>query len=554
MNTHTITGNIVDVIRKEIYRGTLYITDGFIDSIVPLAENKKNHINVSEIENENLILPGFIDAHVHIESSLLTPSAFARLAVVHGTVGSVSDPHEIANVLGIGGVRYMISNGKAVPFHFNFGAPSCVPATGFESSGAVITADEIKELLMMDDIKYLSEMMNFPGVIFEDQEVKRKIQFAHEAGKVIDGHAPGLSGHYLKKYFENGILTDHECTTYSEAREKADLGMNILIRECSVVKNFDDLIPLMDTHPGSVMFCSDDAHPTELINGHMNLLVKRALAKGYDLFEVLRAVTVNPKKHYSLANGLLQPGDSADLVVIDNLSDFNIKQTFVKGIKVAENGKCLFDAVCSETPNRFNCNPISVGDLGIAAESNKMKVIKAIEGQLLTRVVIADVKTDKGYAVADVDKDILKIIVVNRYRQAKPAVAFINNFGLKRGALASTIAHDSHNIIAIGTNDHDLTGAVNLLIENKGGIALYDKDYVEVLPLPVAGLMTNADGQEVAAKYLSIQDIACNKLGCTLKAPFMTLSFMALLVIPELKLSDKGLFDGTKFEFTSMFL
>ncbi len=544
MNNHEICGNIVDVVHKKIYRGRIIIIDGIIHSIEPATDGKKGPY----------VLPGFIDAHVHIESSLLVPTAFARLAVLHGTVGSVSDPHEIANVLGMEGIHFMIRNGKQVPFHFNFGAPSCVPATNLESSGAEINADDVKELLRMDEIKYLSEMMNFPGVIHDDEEVLKKIQHAHDAGKVIDGHAPGLSGKPLRKYFNSGIVTDHECTTYAEAREKADLGMKILVREFSAAKNFDELIALIETHPDSIMLCSDDANPTELINGNINLLIKRAIAKGYDLFDVLRAATLNPKKHYSLNNGLLQPGDPADLIVVDKLKDFNIQQTFVKGIKVAENGKCLVEAVCDETPNRFNCKPISPNDIKTLARGKQMRVIQAIEGQILTKSMVTDVKTENNYAVPDIERDLLKLVVVNRYRQARPAVAFVNNFGLKRGAMASTIAHDSHNIIATGTNDDDIARAINLLIENKGGISICDKEHHEILPLPVAGLMTNLDGHEVATKYLSIQETARNKLGCTLKAPFMTLSFMALLVIPELKLSDKGLFDGQKFEFTSLFI
>lgn len=540
-SNYRISGNIVDVVQRRIFPGTLFIEDGRISSVVE-----------EEVDATNFILPGFIDAHVHIESSMLIPSEFARLAVVHGTVGTVSDPHEIANVLGMEGVEYMIRNGRKVPFKFYFGAPSCVPATPFESSGAVITTADIRELLKMDEIKYLSEMMNFPGVIFGDKTVMEKIQAAHEAGKVIDGHVPGLTGEDLSKYEAAGISTDHECFTMKEALEKIRLGMKILIREGSAARNFDELAGLLKTHPTKIMFCSDDKHPNDLIKGHINLLVKRALLAGYDLFDTLRAVTLNPKQHYKLDNGLLQVGDDADLCLVDNLTDLQVLQTYIRGVRLADNGKTLLESVREEPLNRFEADRVTARQLRIRATATHIKVIKATDGQLITGKLLRKARIIDGFAVADPEQDILKLVCMNRYQKREPAVAFIHGFGFREGAIASTVAHDSHNILAVGTNDDDLLHAIQLLIDSKGGISLANGIKRMVLPLPVAGIMTNADGYGMALRYDQLEAEA-KKLGSSLASPFMTLSFMALLVIPELKLSDKGLFDGNTFGFTDLF-
>jgi len=539
-----ITGNIVDVVHRQIYAGTIHIQNGCIADITAHPDMSGSGLPY--------VLPGFVDAHVHIESSMLTPSAFARLAVLHGTIATVSDPHEIANVLGMQGVHYMIENGRTVPLKFYFGAPSCVPATPFESSGAVITPNDIRDLLRMNDIKYLSEMMNYPGVIFQDEQVMQKIQYAHEAGKVIDGHIPGITGIDLKKYVSAGISTDHECFTLDEAREKISLGMKVLIREGSAAKNFDALIPLLREHPASVMLCSDDKHPNDLIAGHMNLLVKRALSLGYDVFDVLRSVTLNPRQHYGLATGLIQAGDPADFLVADTLTDLNIIATYIDGICVANKGKASFAVAADQAPNAFRCLPIHKEQLAVKAEAPMIRVIEALDGQLITKSLRMDALIENGHVVSDSTRDVLKLVVINRYQQATPSVAFIHGFGLKRGSMASTVAHDSHNIIAVGTNDDDLVQAIQLLIENKGGIVVADGAEKRLLPLPVAGIMTNADGYATASLYEELEHMA-KQLGSPLRSPFMTLSFMALLVIPELKLSDKGLFDGNSFRFTPLF-
>ena len=540
-NTYSISGNIVDVVNRKIFQGTITVKNGKISSI---TKEKTN--------NTNYIVPGLIDAHIHIESSMLIPSEFARLAVVHGTVATVSDPHEIANVLGIDGVKYIIENGKKVPLKFYFGASSCVPATTFETAGATLGVDKIEELLKTDEIKYLSEMMNWPGVLSNDKEVMAKIAVAKKYHKPIDGHAPGLRGEEAKKYIEVGISTDHECFTIEEALDKIKYGMKIIIREGSAAKNFEALIGLMGKYPEKLMFCSDDRHPNDLEKCHINDLVKRAIKKGYDPVTVLRSCVYNPVKHYGLEVGLLQEGDPADFIIIDNFDNFNVLATYIDGTKVAENGKTLIDPITDSTPNNFRTKQIKLQDLQITPQSDTVKVIHAIDGQLITNKISAKINIEKNNAESNTKNDVLKLVVTNRYEQAKPAIAFINNFGIKNGAIASSVAHDSHNIIAVGVEDEDIMNAVNLLIKEKGGVSLANADEKIVLPLHVAGLMSNKDCYLIASEYDSI-DKKAKKLGSKLNAPYMTLSFMALLVIPELKLSDKGLFDGIRFEFTQLF-
>lgn len=538
----TIEGNIVDVLNNTIFQGCVTVENGNITSI----ERRK-------VSSTKYILPGFIDAHVHVESSMLIPSEFARLAVTHGTVATVSDPHEIGNVLGIEGVKYMLDNGKKVPFKFYFGAPSCVPATTFETAGAIIGVKEIDELLQMPEIVYLAEMMNFPGVLFEDDSVMQKIELAHKYKKVVDGHAPGLRGEDIKKYVAAGITTDHECFTSDEALEKLQLGMKILIREGSAAKNFDALISLMPQHYADMMFCSDDKHPNDLVVGHIDQLVKRAIKAGVPTLNVLQAACVNPVKHYNMNVGLLQVNDPADFIVANNLTDLTILETYINGQLVAKNGKTLIESVQAEIVNNFNCKKITESDIEIAGSSNKIRVIEVEDGQLITKELITEIQLINDKVNSDASKDILKMVVVNRYTTAPPSIAFVKNFGLKEGAIASSVAHDSHNIIATGVTDADIVAAINALIDCKGGVSAVNKGFQDVLPLPVAGLMSIQDGYTVADKYESL-DKKVKTWGCTLQSPYMTLSFLALLVIPELKLSDKGLFDGKTFRFTSLFV
>jgi adenine deaminase len=484
---------------------------------------------------------------------MLIPSEFARLAVVHGTVATVSDPHEIANVCGLEGVEFMINNGKKVPFKFNFGAPSCVPATVFETAGAALNSEDVKKLLENSEIKYLSEMMNFPGVLHQDVEVMKKIEAAHALGKPVDGHAPGLMGELAKKYIDAGISTDHECFTAAEALDKLGFGMKIIIREGSAAKNFEALIELLNDHPTQILFCSDDKHPDSLEAGHINQLCARAIAKGIDLFKVLQAACVNPVWHYKLAVGLLRIGDPADFIVTDSLTNFIIKQTYIDGNLVAENGQSFIESVKENPINQFVCNKIETSSLILLAnnypsQDQKIPVIEALDGQLITNKLWLKGKEINEALESDTENDILKMVVVNRYHSAPIAKCFIKNFGFKKGAIASSVAHDSHNIVAIGTTDESLCEAINLVIKERGGVSCVAGEKSLVLGLPVAGLMSTDDGYAVAKSYTKI-DAMAKSLGSKLQAPFMTLSFMALLVIPHLKLSDKGLFDGDQFSF-----
>ncbi|GAP43431.1 adenine deaminase [Lentimicrobium saccharophilum] len=544
--SYRISGQVTDVVSGTIFPGELIVENGRIAAIERVS-----------VAGDRYILPGLIDAHVHIESSMLLPSEFARLAVVHGTTATVSDPHEIANVLGMEGVKFMIRNGKKVPFRFFFGAPSCVPATGFETSGACLGPAEVEEMLSWPEILYLAEMMNFPGVLHQDGEVMAKLAAAAKYGKPVDGHAPGVLGEDARRYAAAGISTDHECFSREEALDKIRAGMKILIREGSAARNFDELIGLIKDYPEMIMFCSDDKHPDDLINGHINLLIKRALKSGYELMDVLRACTLNPVRHYGLDAGLLQPGDKADFIIIDHPEQFNVLATFVDGIKVAEHGKSLIDRVKEESPNAFNAMTLSPGMLSIEAVSGRIKVQQALAGQLITEKKVVAASISDGMVVSDPKRDILKMIVMNRYSPAEPAMDFVSGFGLKRGAIASTVAHDSHNIIAVGADDASIVRAVNMLVEASGGIACVEGPDTQaddglILPLPVAGIMSAEDGYTVAENYKMINRKVRN-LGSSLDAPFMTLSFMALLVIPALKLSDKGLFDGNTFGFTTLF-
>lgn len=566
-SSFTITGNLVDIPNKKIFAAKIEVENKKIKSITALAHLPNN--------SYNYILPGFIDSHVHVESSMLVPSEFARLAVVHGTVATISDPHEIANVCGMQGVKFMIDNGKQVNFKFNFGAPSCVPATSFETAGAALNSDDVKILLQQDEIKYLSEMMNFPGVLHSDDEVMKKIQYALELGKPVDGHAPGLRGSQAQQYITANfneylaninkhnsnvvISTDHECFTAEEALDKLKYGMKILIREGSAAKNFEALINLLNDYPEMIMFCSDDKHPDSLVVNHINALCARAVAKGIDVFKVLQAACINPILHYKLNVGKLQEGDCADFIVAEDLTHFNILETYINGELVAQNGKSFISSKTVEPINQFNCEPITANDLKVSINSyatETIPVIEALDGQLITNKLMISkqllMNDNAQQLTSNTQQDILKMVVVNRYNKAPIAKAFIKNFGFKQGAIASTVAHDSHNIVAVGVDDESLAKAINLVIAAQGGVsACYKNEQWQeaILPLPVAGLMSNENGYSVAEKYTQIDKMTKVEMGSTLQSPFMTLSFMALLVIPHLKLSDKGLFDGDSFSF-----
>jgi len=562
-----LRGQIIDIPHERIFPGIIEIADGKIASV-------REDPSVTE---PGYLCPGFIDAHVHIESSMLTPPEFARIAVIHGTVGTVSDPHEIANVLGLEGVRYMQQLAAQTPCKIHFGIPSCVPATNFETAGATLGPEAVEELCRDESLVYLSEMMNFPGVIHRDPEVMRKLEIAKQYSKRIDGHAPGLRGEDLKKYVSAGIETDHECFRIDEAREKLALGQKILIREGSAAKNFEELWPLLNEAPQSCMLCSDDKHPDDLMEGHINQLCARAVAHGIPLFPVLRAACLNPVEHYGLRCGLLRPGDPADIIRLHDLVGFKVMETWIDGRCVARDGKSLLPKSKSPRINRFHAQPKQPADFALPAPSPpppsegrderparppaktpstpplQVRLIEALDGQIVTGSTEAPALIRDGQAVADPARDILKITVVNRYKDAPPAVAFVRGVGLKSGAIASSVAHDCHNIVAVGTSDEDLARVVNLVIQNEGGIALVGPDGQEdALPLPVAGLMSDGYAEDAAEGYARLTK-AAQALGSPLHAPYMTLSFLALLVIPALKLSDLGLFDGTKFQFVHVF-
>jgi adenine deaminase len=536
-----VSGQLVDIHKRDIYPAVIEIKDGNITTIERV-----------DSASEFFILPGLIDAHIHIESSMITPGVFALTAVKHGTCGVVSDPHEIANVLGIEGVEFMINDAKKVPLNFFFGAPSCVPATSFETNGASLNVIEIEKLLRKNDIKYLSEMMNFPGVIFGNREVMEKIECAKKFNKPVDGHAPGLTGENLKKYVEAGITTDHECSNIKEAEEKISLGMKILIREGSAARNLNSLKDLYKDYPGMVMLCSDDLHPDTLKKRHINKLIGKLIEEGYNMFDVVRSATINPNEHYGLNMGLLRKGDSADFILVDSLEKMNVHETWIKGNKVFSEGKVLFEYEVGSSVNKFNCQPLEEKDIKVRNEFSDIRVIAAVEGELLT----GELHRSSGKAKiieADIHNDTLKIVVKDRYKNSPPAIGFINGFRLKKGAFASSIAHDSHNIIAVGTNDSDIIAAINDIINLKGGLAVSSDGTVNSVQLNIGGIMTTRSCDEIAKDYEHLNQLV-ESLGCTMKSPFMTLSFMALLVIPDLKIGDRGLFDVRKFEPVSLFI
>lgn len=544
MKSFRLRSNLVDIGQRRIFPAEVSVHGGRIEYIRELQKDEPV---------ESYIMPGFIDSHVHIESSMLVPSEFARIAVTHGTIATVSDPHEIANVCGLEGVNYMIEEGNSVPFYFSFGAPSCVPATAFETAGAQLNSTDVEALLSRPEIRYLSEMMNFPGVLNADPEVMQKLAAARKVNKPVDGHAPGLRGEALRSYIAAGIHTDHECFTREEAAEKLSLGMKILIREGSAARNFDALIGLLDEHPADMMFCSDDKHPDSLVEGHINRLCARAVAKGLDLFNVLKAACINPRIHYNLECGALRAGDWADFILVKDLTGFEVLRTFIRGRQVSEGSRSLLEPAASTRaiPNRFGCSFITAGQLRLPGKSGEYPVIEALDGQLITNRLSVLLREKAGFIQNDLANDILKIVVVNRYGDAPPAIAFVRNFGLQKGAIASSVAHDSHNIVAVGCSDEELAEVINAVIETKGGISCTADSGITVLPLPVAGLMSTENGYRVAEQYTAI-DKQAKALGSGLSAPFMTLSFMALLVIPHLKLSDRGLFDGDQFRFVDL--
>lgn len=540
-----ISANLVDPLARRIRPATITVEGGRIADV-----------HFDEAEHPTWILPGFVDSHLHVESSLLPPSELARMAIVHGTVAAVSDPHEIANVLGVPGIEYMLSDARGIPFKLHFGAPSCVPATPFDHAGATIGPEDVAALLDHPDIGYLAEMMNYPGVVAGDPGPHAKIAAARARKKPVDGHAPRLRGADLRAYVESGISTDHEIIELDEAMEKIAAGMFVIVREGSAAKNFDALCPLIDSRPDRCMFCSDDKHPDDLLLGHINLLVRRALARGSDLFDVLRVASVNPVKHYGLPVGLLQPGDPADFLEVDDLSTLRIRRVYVDGVLAAEDGVARWPHRPPAAPNRFSAHAKRPEDFRVpvtAAQAGKrVRVIEAIDGQLVTGCALLAPRVESDLLMASPAEDVLKLALVDRYEDRPPAVAMVKGFGLARGAIASSVSHDSHHLVAVGATDAELARAVDLVVAARGGLSAVGLEHEEILPLPIAGLMSDRPGAEVAARYSTLDRYA-KQLGSRLSAPFMTLSFMALLVIPALKLSPNGLFDVERFRRVGLF-
>ena len=553
-------GHIVDVTTRSIFDGEVTVEDGVIDSVVPCS---------GVGADAPYFLPGFIDSHVHIESSMMVPAEFARVAVEQGTIGVVADPHEIGNVLGKEGVEFMINSGRHIRFNFCFGAPSCVPSCGtdIETSGATLDANDIEELMSRGDIGYLAEMMNFPGVLSGDKEVMAKIAAAKRHGKPIDGHAPGLLGEERRLYAAAGISTEHECATLDEARACAEAGMIVQIREGSAAKNYDALIPLLKEYPDQVMFCTDDCHPDDLIRGHINRIVARALKDGYDLWDILQAVCVTPQRHYHLSWGLLRDGDAANFIAVSNLSpNFRVLLTVVKGKEVYNCNSFLSTirsqmksvnnqmAILDNYPNRFLAKPITAADISLPITSGgRVRIIHAYDGSLLTKgeevMVTGNPLVDSRYAWGEVQK----IVVYNRYKiNARPVTGLIRGFGIKEGAMAASIAHDCHNIVAIGSKDEYIVKAINRVVEMKGGLVAMAGDEMTDVALPIAGLISPLGGHEIAYRSSLLRD-TIRKSGCTLHAPFITMAFMCLPVIPELKLTDRGLFDFHSWSFVNTF-
>ena len=563
---------ILDVIANTIYPASITIKDGMFSEVTPIVVTDD-----TELDFDGLVLPGLIDAHIHIESSMLTPAQFAKIAVRYGVTSAVCDPHEIANVLGIEGVEFMIENASQVPFNFYFTAPSCVPATPFETSGYSLGVSEIEYLLQKDEIIGLGEMMNFPGVINGDEEVLKKLDLARKYKKPIDGHAPLLSGENLDKYLEHDILTDHECVSFLEAFEKKRKGMKIMVREGSSAKNMEDIfnfkdsiydlefggleeIPpsVLENNIYSLMFdfiVSDDKNSVDLVQGYLNESIKKAVDLGIGVLKAIDMTTVNPAYFYKLNSGVIVENAQADFIVIDELDTFKVLKTYIAGECVFDGENVLFDVPEVEAENSMNVGLKTPQDFDINYDGDEceVNVIKCFDGQLLTEKETATLKTKDGVIQSDILNDILKISVVERHGKNHVSNGFIKGFGLKKGAIASSIAHDSQNIVVIGYNSKDMADAVNRVIENKGGLAVESEDFDDSLSLPIAGLMTNEDAFEVASKLKHLQKMAY-ALGCEINEPFMTMAFMSLLVMPSIKLSDKGLFDVDSFEFMDVII
>jgi adenine deaminase len=537
-----IEGNLVDVVREAVFPARIETSHGIITLIERVDK-----------EFRDFLVPGLIDAHIHIESSLLSPSRFAEAAVPHGTTAVIADPHEIANVLGLEGIDYMVRDAAAVPLRFYFTAPSCVPATPFETSGAVLGPREVEKLLERDNFIALGELMNYPGAIRGDPDVIAKIDVARRLRKPVDGHCPLLSGEPLRAYVGLGISTDHECTTAAEALEKHALGMRVMVREGSVSKDLEALAPFARDH--EFLLVSDDLLLPDLLRGHLDRSLAAAVSLGIDPFRALRAATINPARHYGLPLGLLEAGRMADIVRVADLGSFRILEVYIGGRRAAGQGRPTFVARPEPLPGRLSVRERSPRDFAVRASgpSAKVRSIGLVKDSLLTQSLKATLSVEDGLVMPDADRDILRIAVVNRYRDAPVANGFVTGFGLKDGAIAGSVAHDSHNIIAVGAGAGDVADAVNRVIREGGGFSACASGRGAILPLPVAGLMS-AEPAAAVGETLDRLHAMAEAQGSTIPRPFMAMSFLSLLVIPSLKIGDRGLFDVDAFRFVEAVL
>ncbi|MBI5896220.1 MAG: adenine deaminase [Desulfobacterales bacterium] len=545
---------LVNVFLGAVVETDIAISDGFI-----VGFGAYDALTTVDL-GRRYVAPGFIDAHVHIESALVGPAEFARAVLPRGTTAVVADPHEIANVLGTAGIDYMLAASEASPLRFYFTLPSCVPATDMESAGARLTEEKLRPYLGHSRIVGLAEMMNFPGVIHADAEVLAKIASMQAAGKPVDGHAPGLSGHALHAYLSAGIASDHECTSALEAEEKLAAGMRIMVREGTGARNLDDLLPVITPRTARrMMWCSDDRHPRDLMAaGHIDQMVRRAVRGGVDPITAIQMATLNPAEYFRLDDlGAVAPGRRADLVVLDDLNDPVVRQVYSGGRLVAAENRWVDAGAVARPPAAPAAMKVQLDriDFKVTAQGRRVRVIETVPRQIVTRGTVSDARIVDGLAVADPARDLLKIAVVERHHDSgRTGIGFIRGFGLTRGALAATVAHDSHNIVVVGTSDGDMHAAVAALVAMGGGLVAVDAGQVAAqLALPIAGLMSD---QPMTAVCAALDQLlaAARRMGSTLHDPFMTLSFMALPVIPALKLTDMGLVDVAAFKIVPLFV
>ncbi|MCX7757181.1 MAG: adenine deaminase [candidate division WOR-3 bacterium] len=550
-----------------VYTGESYLSNILVDrgNIIGISDDYNNAQKIIDCEGL-YALPGFIDGHIHIESSLLHPTELARLLLLNGTTTIIADPHEISNVLGSKGIDYLLNATEKLPLDVFVMIPSCVPSSNLETTGGKITVTDIKKYLQHPRVLGLAELMNFPGVITVESEVLEKIATVQASAKLIDGHCPRLKGKYLQAYIGAGIMSDHECISPQEAQEKLRLGMYLMIREGSAAKNLADLLPIIT--PRNIRRClliSDDIHPDYLLKeGHLNAVLRKAVSLGLDPYSAIQMATINSAEYFRLYDrGAIAPGKKADIVFVGNLTDFNVKLVVKNGKIIIKQGEFQTALPVYKDPavtSTMNVKPFNVAKLKVRAKTGYLNVIKVLPGQIVTEKltvvpkVIKSSSGDSGEVVSDLERDILKVVVVERHKKTgNIGIGFVSGFGFKKGAIASSVAHDAHNIIAVGTNDLDIYLAIKEIIRLRGGLVAVSNGKIKAsLELPIAGLMSNKPCNVVAEKLQNLINI-CHAWQCKLENPFITLSFLALPVIPTLKITDYGLIDVSSFHVVDLF-